>query len=85
MRYFQENTSDEKTYIENMSDDDRDIDIESDVSLKPIQIHRKIVFICVCRMEMIRTHDLKIGAQIMEHNIFLRYNFSQFCIMSGCC
>ena len=35
MRYFQENTSyDEKTYIENMSDDDRDIDIESDVSTK---------------------------------------------------
>lgn len=30
MRFMPDN-SDEKTYIENMSDDDRDIDIESDV------------------------------------------------------
>lgn len=30
MRFMSDN-SEEKTYIENMSDDDRDIDIESDV------------------------------------------------------
>ena len=78
MRYFQENTSyDEKTYIENMSDDDRDIDIESDVSTKICQVQYFVnntidLFFYLHRMETIQTHDRKTEAQRMEHNIFHR-------------
>lgn len=78
MRFFQD-TSDEKTYIENMSDEG-DIDIESDVSFDEGSLNLatiydpapKPIIWYLFRMKMIRTLDRKIDP-IMAHRIFRRY------------